>query len=289
MFKSVPVFLYPYILKYKYYRMYNRKLDLKNPIALSEKLQWLKLHENNPKKQLLSDKLALKDYVKKQVPSLHVAEVYQVADSFNNLNFDKLPNSFVIKTNHSWHTNVFITNKEELTESDYLYYSKYYENALKINYGYWSYYELHYKKIKPLLFVEELLFLQNINTFEYEVYCINGKVEFVRVVYNFFDEVGHPNRRYFMYDKFGKKLNFALFFDYFDIDISLDLQLFKNIVDYSEILAKDVNFVRVDFIEVEGKLSLLEMTFTPFSGFIEFEPKEYDKYYGEKLVLPNHD
>lgn len=285
--KNIPYSLYQDVLKYKYYKAMNKELDIRTPKLLSEKIQWLKLYDKNNKKYLLADKLKAKQYVKENIPSLFVAKVYDIVESFEKLNFDKLPSSFVIKTNHSWRTNIIVFDKDLLKENDYRFYSKYYRQALKINYAYWSYYELQYKKIKPFIYVEELLFPKdrNLQTCEYEAYCINGNVEFVRVKFNFHDNLGNLNCRYYIYDKYGKKLDFSLFYELNDIEFLINLSTLKRVVEYSEIIAKDFVFVRVDFFEVEGILAFLETTFTPFSGYMKFIPEKYDEYYGEKLRI----
>ena len=284
--RSIPTEIYPYILKYKYKKELNKELNLKNPKTFTEKIQWLKLYNKNHLKALLSDKLASKKYAKKLIPEINVAKVYDVSNTFESIDFSKCPNSFVLKTNHSWRTGSIVQNKSELLDKNYNLYSRCYKGALNINYAYWNFYELQYKDIKPMVFAEELLFneenKQKIT--EYEAYCFNGKVEFVRICFNFCDN-GKFYKRYGIWNRNAEQMNFALFFYINDKQLQLRSDFYKKVIEYSEILSSGIDFVRIDFLGTENKLYFLETTFTPFSGFIKFIPDEFDLYYGEKLDI----
>lgn len=284
--KSVPPEMYPYILKYKYKKELNRELNLKNPKTFTEKIQWLKLYGKNPLKTRLSDKLESKKYAKKLIPEIKIAEVYDFSDTFNNIDFRKCPDSFVLKTNHSWRTGIIVQNKSALTGFNYNLYSKYYKTALNINYAYWNFYEMQYKDIKPMIFAEELLFKEEEKQkiTEYEAYCINGKAEFIRIRYNFNDN-GNFYTRYGIFDRNAEPMDFALFFYVNDKQLNLRSDFFKKVIEYSEILSSGTDFVRVDFLGTQEHLYFLETTFTPFSGFIRFVPDKFDLYFGDKTNI----
>lgn len=276
-FKIMPERFYIYALKYKYKKTYKRILNLKNPLRLSEKLQWLKLYDNTDEKTFFADKLKAKKYIQENIPGLKTAKLYQSALSFNETDFGKLPLSFLLKTNHAWKTNTYIRNKNKITQKEMSLYEKNYNKVLKINYAYWSYYELHYKNIKPQIFAEELLDKDICNISNYEVYCFNGKPEFIlyRKAKEYFEQQ--------IYSITGERLNFDI--EYKSLNEIEKPQNLKITVEFAETLCRNFKFVRVDFFESNNEIYFGEMTFTPYSGFIKFIPDSFDLFYGNKLNI----
>lgn len=280
--KCVPQVFRNQVLKYQYKKFYNDSLNLKFPQKLSEKIQWIKLYDNNDLKTILSDKLSCKKYIQEHLPNLNMAKLYKEFDTVEDIDFTALPNEFVLKTNHSWKTNIYIYSKNNVSSEQLENMKKYFKRALSINYAYWSYYELHYKNIKPKVFAEE--FYGDIwSVKQYEVWCFNGNPEFI--VCNFFvmdNEVS--SYKQYIYDCEWKKLQFNLFNDVQLDEIPKPQNLMK-IIEYSKILSKSFKLVRIDFVENSEKLYLNEITFTPCSGFIKYIGENRDLYYGKKLKL----
>ncbi len=286
-FKFVPNFFYKYILMLKYKRFTKRNLNMKNPKRLSEKIQWMKLYTKNSQKTLLSDKFKVKEFVLKKIPKLKFAKIYQKGTSFEDINFSLLPDKFVLKTNHAWHTNFIVKNKNNINDEVMKILAKEYKSLLKINYAYWSYYELHYKDIVPYIFAEELLGEPE-NITHYELWCFNGKVEFLSFRYQkrSWDNSHFYNVQYFFNSKW-EPVDF-----YIDYKSNEEFQLSENkekLIYYAELLAEGIDFVRVDFMEINNELYFSEMTFTPCSGFFKFVPDYYDIYYGQKLRIKKMD
>ncbi len=269
------------ILKIKYKKTLNKRLDFKNLQRLSEKIQWIKLHGITDKKILLSDKIIVKEYISKCLPDLQFAKIYQSVNCFKELNFQKLPEKFILKTNHAWKTNIIINNKTSLTNEDYIIIENFYKKVLKINYAYWSYYELQYKDIKPQIFAEELLDNDD-NIKDYEVWCFNGKPEFVSYRYL---KILNDYKKYEQYF-FNSKWEPVDFYICYKGEENPELSINKDkIINYAKILSEGIDFVRVDFMEINNELYFGEMTFTPYSGFLNFTPDYYDEIYGRKLIL----
>lgn len=277
--KLSPKQFYPLLLEILYKKIMQKPLNLKNPATLSEKIQWIKLNDNKPLKTLLSDKISVKKYIKENLPELKIAKIYKEYNSFTEIDFDKLPETFVIKTNHAYKTHYFILDKNKITENEYKKYEKFYKKVLSVNYAYWGELELQYKNIKPKIYIEEYLREEIGSHFqEYEIYCFNGKPEFLALII----KEGY-DRQLYTYDVNWKKLEFKLFFGN-DNEIPKPINLDK-ILSYATLLANDFKFVRVDFFEINNELYFGEMSFTPFAGYIRFEPEKYDLIYGQKLVL----
>jgi len=280
-FRLLPKFLFKYIIHYKYKKTFNLDINFKRPELLSEKVQWLKLYENNKDKTYLADKLLVKNYIEKTIPELKFARVYQSANSFQELDFEKLPSEFILKTNHAWKTNVIIYDKNKITYKDLSKLKKYYNKMLHINYAFWSYYEMHYKDIKPQVYAEELI-KDFYNIKYYEVWCINGNPEFFTYKFLSENEEGMNIKQYF-FDTNLKPTKF-----YIECRCTEEIQIPQfatKVIEYAKRLSKNINFVRVDFMESNNELYFCELTFTPYSGFFQFYPQCYDLIFGLKLSL----
>lgn len=286
LFRIIPSIFYSRVIKHKYKKTLNEELNLKKPKKLSEKVQWLKLNYKNKHETMLSDKLLAKKFIKENLPELNTTQVYQVKNCFSKLNFEELPESFVIKTNHAWRTNVIIRNKSLLTKRQIKIIKNYYDWVLKINYAYWSYFELQYKNIVPQVFIEEYIYNNNnIILIEYEAYCFNGKVEFIKIGHIKKEEnENYTYRKSYYCDTTYKKTQFAIRYKEKE-DLPEKSKNFDKMIQYAQFLSRDFPFVRVDFMEAKNILYFGEMTFTPYCGFLKFNPKEYDKYFGEKLKI----
>ncbi len=292
--KYLPEKFYPIVLKYYYKKKFNRILDLKNPKRLSEKILWSILYDRNPMKTILSDKLKAKEYVSKLIPQLKNAEVYQMADLFEELDFKKAPETFVIKTNHAWNSHILIDDKNRITKEEYNDYKKFYEKILNINYAYWGTPELQYKNIKPQIFLEEYLHSNEEKSIirEYEIYCFNGKPEFLNYFVSFSGNPESDCSAISEKQDFLQAQCFDLSWNKSDFKIRFSNNLCapksinkKRILDYAEILSTGFEFVRIDFFEIDTELYFGEFTFSPYSGFIQFIPEKYDLFYGNKLKI----
>ncbi len=283
-FKCLPKFLFKYVIKYKYKKVFSLDINLKKPELLSEKVQWLKLYSKDKRKTYLADKIKVKKFIEKTIPDLKFAKVYQHASFFEELNFKKLPSEFILKTNHAWKTNVIINNKNNITSEEIKKLKKYYNKMLKINYAFWSYYEMHYSDIKPKVYAEELI-KDFYNIKYYEVWCINGTPEFFSYKFLSEDEWGNNIKQYF-FDTNLKQTNFYI--DCRNTDKIEAPKFSKKVIEYAKELSKNIDFVRVDFMESNNEIYFCELTFTPYSGFFEFHPQCYDVIFGEKLKLEKY-
>lgn len=277
--KYSPSRFYKALIKYFYKNEYGIELSYNNPLRLSEKLNILKL-KNNDFKSFLSDRLNSKKYVLENLKGLNCLKVYQVANSFDELDFDKLPKTFLLKTNHACKTGILVKDKDKLTKEQINKYRKYYKKVLSINYAFWGTLELQYKNVKPVIYAEEYLEHDENSLFkEYEVYCINGVPEFIQYTVNndvSFD-VSFLNSDW-------EKADFDLFVSRKKF-YAPDSKNLYNIINYSKELSKEFEFVRVDFFEKDDILYFAEVTFTPFMGNIKFVPEKYDFIMGDKLKI----
>ena len=178
-------------LKMKYKLMMGTKLDLENPKTFNEKLQWLKLHDRNPEYTKMVDKYEAKEYVANIIGKEYIIPTLGVWDKFDDIDFDALPNEFVLKPTHT-SGNVFIC--KDKSKIDYKKLKKQVNKWLKRDY-YRIHREWPYKNVKPRIIAEEYMENKDHTSIkDYKFYCFNGQADYVMICTG--RETGHP-RFYF--------------------------------------------------------------------------------------------
>lgn len=274
-FRIIPDKLY---LKIIFRIKVGKKLDLKNPQTFNEKLQWLKLYNRNPEYTMMADKYKVRDYVKQKIGEEYLIPLIGVYDKFDDIDFDKLPNQFVIKCNHDSGSVVICKDKKNF---DIKKARKKINRALRYNYYYVGR-EWQYKNIERKIMVEEYLSKIDTNVNDYKFFVFNNKF-----VYSFICSERQEKVKFTFFDKNGKFMDVKQGNADYDKNIKLPIN-YKKMITLSEELAKDIPELRVDFYEVDGKIYFGELTFFDSSGFDKFEPDSWDKTIGSWLVLPKN-
>lgn len=265
-------------IKFRYEMGY--KLDLKNPKTFNEKLQWLKLHNRNPLYTKMVDKYEVREYIKEKIGEEYLIPLIGVYDNFEDIDFDKLPNQFVIKCNHDSGGLIICKDKTKLNISDA---KKKINNSLKTNYFY-SGREWPYKNVKPKIIIEKYMEDKVDNELrDYKFYSFNGKTEYVMVC---FDRFNGGTKFIYFDEKWNVKKNFSK--DGIKYGEKIKIRKPKNLdkmFEFASKLSTGIPFVRVDFYEVNGKLYFGELTFFPSSGFDCTRTKEVSSYLDKMLDL----
>lgn len=261
------------------YRGYlGNKLDLENPTTFNEKLQWLKLHDRNPFYAKLVDKAEVKPWVAERIGWEHVVPTYGVWDSFDEIDFDSLPEHFVLKCTHD-SGGLVICRDRSIFDLDAA--RKKIESALARNF-FWSGRELPYKDVKPRILVEECLESDaSSDLTDYKFMCFGGEVRCA------FTCTGRAedDLRVDFFDLSWNRLPFTRHYPNADAPPKAPENL-RKLISVTQELASGIPFVRVDFYEVAGRIFFGEMTFYPGSGFEEFDPCEWDERLGSWIELP---
>lgn len=268
------------MLKLQYQIKLNRKLDLKHPKRFTEKLQWYKLYYRNPQMTKCADKYLVREYIKPFNLENTLCNLYGVYNDPNQIDFAKLPNKFVIKTTNGSGTNIICMDKLQLNVTDI---KKDLSKWIKRDcYGLGR--EWAYKDIKPRIIIEELLENNN-DSFDgindYKFLCFNGQVEYV-----VFDVDRFTNHKRCIYDKNWNYIDVGTDCEKLD-NIVEKPQMFEQMKNIANILSNEFPFVRVDLYCVNNKIYFGELTFYPWTGYVQFEPDEFDFILGEKFILPN--
>ena len=267
-------------VKWKYYLNFRKKLHLDNPQTYNEKLQWLKLYDLHEEYTQMVDKYEAKKYVASIIGEEYIIPTYGVYNSFEEIDFTRLPQQFVLKCTHN-SGGVFVCKDKATFDIEGA--KKQVKKWLKKN-PYWKNREYPYKNVKPRIIIEQ--YMEDESGYElkdYKFFCFDGIAKYIFVAsdrgkddeetkFDFYDiewnllpfTNGHPNSN----KKMKKPENY------------------DKMVDISERLSKGIPHVRVDLYNINGRIYFGELTFFHWSGLVPFVPPKWDVIFGDSLVLP---
>lgn len=265
-------------LKLLYALRFGTRLNLDNPQTYSEKLQWLKLNYRDSSKFFLVDKYEVKDWVTERIGSEYVIPTLGIYEAFDEIDFDALPDSFVLKTTHDSGSVVICHDKTSL---DIPAAKSKLERSLKRTYFYGGR-EPHYRNLTPRIIAEPLI-VDDVEgqLRDYKFFCFGGEAKVVYVT--------------------SERQTGSLKIDYFDRDFQwMDMrqsypnasvrpskpERFDEMIEIAETLSQGHPHVRVDLYLVNGHIYFGEMTFFNMGGMAQFFPSKWDKTWGDWLKLP---
>ena len=260
-------------LAYDYNVRTGRRLSYRHPKDINEKLYWLNRYWQEPLKTQCADKYAVRDYIKKNGLDAILVPLIGVWDNAEQIDFESLPNQFVLKCNHGSGYNIVCLNKENLNiEQTKQMLSRWLKEDYSAIWG-----EMHYHAIQRKVICEKLL--SPTAPVEYQAWCINGEPESFLVC----------RKRYEGgYDSWSYSLNWERLYDRLE-ENKEDLPRPSNleqIIECARVLSKPFPFVRADFYDVDGKIYFAELTFTPACNLLSAYKEEFLDRLGKRLVLP---
>ena len=253
--------------------------DIKHPKSFNEKLQWLKLYDRKSEYTQMVDKAEAKKWVSERIGEEYIIPTIGVWDTVDDIDWSMLPNQFVLKCTHDSggivickDKTILDIEKTKITLNNYLHRRYFSQNR-----------EWPYKNVKPRIIAEQYMEDETGELRDFKFFCFNGEVKALFIAsdrtkdietkFDFFDENfhhlpiknGHPNA---------------------EVTPSKPT-CFEEMKGLASILSKGIPHLRVDFYEIRGKVFFGELTFFHWSGFVPFEPKEWDYKFGEWISLPN--
>lgn len=263
-------------LKFMFRLRMHRKLNLRNPQFFNDKIQWTKLYDRRPEYTTYVDKYAVKQYVAKKIGSQYIIPTIGVWDDFDDIDFDKMPDKFVLKCTHDSGGLVICNDKEKL---DIEQARKKINKCLKRNY-YWMGREWPYKDVPHRIIAEQYM-ADDLR--DYKLFCFDGVPRMTLVCSERFTKDGLKED---FYDEAWNHLNVqrpthgnAIL----PIQRPKQYELMKKLAAE---LSEKMPFARIDFYEINEKVYFGEITFYPASGFEGFKPEEWDLKLGEWIKLP---
>lgn len=252
-------------------------MDWKKPKTFNEKLQWLKVHDRNPLYTKLVDKYEVRKYIAEKIGEEYLIPLLGVWDNVDDIDFEKLPNQFVLKCTHDSGSVIICKTKKIFNQTKSTLFLK---ERLKSNFYYWAR-EWPYKNVSPRIIAEK--FLDDESGHEaicdYKFFCFNGIPE---IMYVSRDKDEEPFTDF--YDINFKKLNIKMRDKNSNKNIPKPL-FFDTMINIAKVLSKGIPHLRVDFFIVKDKLYIGELTFFHCSGFAQISPQEWAFSLGEKINL----
>ena len=267
----------PKLLKKWYKKRTGKELNLENPQNFNEKIQWLKLYDNSPLKTQLADKYLVRDWIKEKIGEEYLIPLLGVWDNFDEIDFDKLPDKFVLKANHGCAWNIIVKDKSKFDKKKA---KKKFDKWMIRNYALKAGFEMQYKDIPPKIIAEAFMADSKGELNDYKVLCFNGKPQFIWI-----DQGRFGDRTENIYDTKWNLQPFLMTYENSKEEVPPPENLEK-MIEFAELLSKDFALVRVDFYNLDGKIYFGEMTFTSASGVDVFKPEEYNLKLGQMLTLP---
>lgn len=271
-----------FFLKLLFKQRMGYKLDFNNPKTYNEKLNWLKLYYRKPELSDLVDKFEVKKIIANQIGEEYIIPTYGVWSSFEEIDFDVLPNQFVLKTTHDSGGIVICKDKDHF---NYAAAKNKIESHQKMNGAYLKYREWIYKNLKPRIIAEKYMVDSEVGELrDYKVFCFNGEAKVMAIYTNRYSDSEKTQRSYF-----DKEFNLLPISSKKYTQTKSKISKPKNFTKMfilAEALAGNFPHVRVDFYEVNGKVYFGELTFFHGGGVIPFYPEEWDYTFGSWLTLP---
>ena len=272
----------PY-LRLMYRLKFGKKLDLQNPSTFSEKLQWLKLYDRKPEYSKIVDKYLVKEYVAKLIGDSHVIPTYGVWDKPEDIEWEKLPDSFVLKTTNGGGAVGVVICKDK-TDFNQKQAVEMLNHSLSTDvYSYYK--EWPYKNVSKRVIAEKYILPQSMpDLYDYKFFTFNGEPR----VLLFCSERKNGNSKWDFYDMNMQRIPIkAVHHNNSEIDLKkvIDSDSFEQMKEIARTLANNKDFVSVDLYFVEDRIYFGEMTFYSGAGFLQYEPADFDLTLGNMLNL----
>ncbi len=277
LFKLVPPKYYHILIKVFYMVEVHEFINIKNPKSINEKVQWLKLYSSKLElKQKLADKFEVRSWVESKIGAEYLIPILGVWDRIEDVNFDKLPNQFVLKSTHGCGCNYIVYDKNNINLKII---KKKFNTWRNINYSYYSG-ELHYRNIKQRIIAEKYIENSHNELSDYKVFCFNGKAKYImyltdrksQLKMSFYDLDWNLQSFTYSYPKNNKKCNRPKYLN--------------EMINLAERLSEPFDLVRVDFyILNDDSIKFGEMTFASAGGFCKWTPLKYNMTLGNLVDI----
>ena len=266
-------------LKLRFRAEMGYKLDLKNPRTYNEKLQWLKLYDRNPFYPQIVDKYRVKEYVASKIGEQYIIPTLGVYDSYEEIDFDKLPRQFVLKCTHDSGSIYICRDKSHLDKERA---ERVLKRGLKKDPTRFAR-EWPYSQVPHRIIAEQYMEDESHQELkDYKIFTFSGKAALIEVDYGRFT--------------FHKRNLYSLDWEYIDASCTYPTdpkhviprpEGLELMIELAETLAQELPHVRVDFYSIGSRIYFGEMTLYHGGGFEKFKPEEWSFKLGDMLVLPS--
>lgn len=265
-------------LKLIYPRFIDEKLNLNNPKTFNEKLQWLKIHNRKKEYSIMVDKYAVREYIAKKLGNEYLIDLVGGPwDNAKDIDFNALPNQFVLKCTHDSKSVIICKDKSSFDTKTAI---KKLNKHLKTNL-YYGGREWPYKDVKPRIIAEKYMVDESGTELkDYKIFNFSGKPELIQVNFGRFE-----NSRKNYYNTNWEYVPLECHFPTDKNTVIKKPDKLDKMLEFSALLSKDIPFLRTDFYSINDKIYFGELTFYPAGGFFGFNPPEWDKKLGDLIDL----
>lgn len=263
------------VAKARYKQTFGKKLNLNNPQNINEKILWLSLYSDITEWSRLADKYCVREYVKEKGLENTLVKLYGVWESAKDINWDSLPDSFVLKTTNGSGTNLIVPQKNDIDQQEArLIIDSWLNKQIALTTT-----EFHYRDIKPRVIAEEFLHNpENISEIsstliDYKIWCFNGKAYYIWACSN---RVGNSTEVALFDKDWNYHPEMSVFTEHYKEQKNLVPRPdnLDKMIEISETLSEGFPVVRVDLYNLDGRVYFGEMTFTSLGGQMDFYTDE---------------
>lgn len=257
-----------------------KELNLDNPINFNEKIQWLKINDRNNEYKYMVDKILAKKYVSNEIGEKYIIPTIGVYKKFDDIDFNTLPNEFIIKPTHTSGNTYICLDKNKI---NYKKLKHIINKWLKRDYYYLNR-EYPYKDLEKKIIIEKYMIDQNSDELnDYKFFCFNGNPKILLIC---------SNRRHNLEETWMDMEGNIIDVTEGNHKNNLSLKPPKNfnkMKELAKILSKNIEFLRVDFYEVNEQIYFGELTFYPAGGYESFSKEEFNIKLGQMIKLKQLD
>ena len=268
------------MLKLQYRIKSGRKLNLENPKRYTEKIQWYKLYYRNPLMMQCADKYQVREYIKSKGLEEILNDLYAVFESPEDIKLDNLPEKFVLKLSNGSSTNYICTDKSKCILEQIKQKFRDFDVQRKSSAGREWVYSNDESVIVAEQYLEDPSNLNN-ELCDYKILCFNGKPEYTICVCGRHT----PSYHHVVYDANWNKVDVEIGNSTSNVEYKKP-EKFEEMMEIARILSADFPAARIDLYLINSKIYFGEITFFPWSGYMEFTPDSFDYELGKKFVLP---
>lgn len=264
--------LYLYEAEEVYNDIFGTYINHENLCNYNEIINWEKLYLKDKRRVELADKYLVKSWVEKQIGPEYLVKLYGVWDKEEEIDFDSLPNSFVLKVNNGSERNIIVKDKRNI---DLKKICEQLDEWMNTSFEYVAF-ESHYGQIIPKILCEEYIDGIADDLYDYNIYCFHGEPRYIWCIKGSHKE----NCVASFYDTDWNKQEFSYGYPP-DEEMAPRPKQLEKMLELSRVLCADFEHVRVDwYITREGKIFFGEMTFTTWAGYMRFIPQKWDRIFG---------
>lgn len=262
-------------IREKYYEVFGKELNWDKPVTYNEKINWEKLNVIDKRRTQLVDKYLVREWVKEKIGDKYLTKLWNVWDNVNDIDFEQLPERFVLKLNNGSGRNIIVKDKLQIDQGEI---RRQLEEWKRNNYAFHTF-EMQYKDVVPKIICEEYLEGVAESVYDYNIYCFHGEPMYIWCI-----KGSHrPGCQASFYNKEWEKQPFSYGYPE-DPVLAPKPEKLDEMLELSRILCKEFQHVRVDWYNLpDGRVLFGEMTFSTWSGLMRFVPEEYDTLFG-KLI-----